>query len=283
MNSLQIFADQLHGIDPALLEGVLVPVLLAHAVEVVDVSFRNERGWVLRVCVESVGEFDADEADAESGGLGAEVIAGGKAVSAARPATEPSEPAAEEGAQVTLSQLTDISRDLSAALDVADFISHRYSLEVSSPGLDRPLRGVRDFRRFLGRLAKLHLARPAADGQRVLRGRLVAVGVTTAAPAATPVPAVGAASGPSAATTMIGSAARGTDAVGRADGVAITVEVDGKDITVPLANVTRAHLVFEMPGQPKKGPNGHRKAKHDRAQREAGLQGAEPPSNQQER
>ncbi len=42
-----------------------------------------------------------------------------------------------------------ISHDLSPALDVADLIPQRYSLEVSSPGLDRPLFGEADFRRFV--------------------------------------------------------------------------------------------------------------------------------------
>jgi len=41
-----------------------------------------------------------------------------------------------------------VSRDLSAALDVADVIHHTYKLEVSSPGIDRPLRREQDFRRL---------------------------------------------------------------------------------------------------------------------------------------
>jgi ribosome maturation factor RimP len=51
-----------------------------------------------------------------------------------------------------------VSRDVSAALDVADCILHAYQLEVSSPGLDRPLRRERDFARFVGRSARLRLA-----------------------------------------------------------------------------------------------------------------------------
>jgi N utilization substance protein A len=58
-----------------------------------------------------------------------------------------------------------VSRDLSPALDVADLISHHYNLEVSSPGLERPLHGEADFRRFAGRKAKVKL-REQAEGVR---------------------------------------------------------------------------------------------------------------------
>lgn len=51
-----------------------------------------------------------------------------------------------------------------------DLLPEAYLLEVSSPGLDRPLFGARDFVRFRGALAKVKLAKPASDGQRVLRG-----------------------------------------------------------------------------------------------------------------
>ena len=46
-----------------------------------------------------------------------------------------------------------------------------YTLEVSSPGLDRPLRGADDYRRFAGRRAKLVMREPV-DGQRFFKGRL---------------------------------------------------------------------------------------------------------------
>ncbi len=64
-----------------------------------------------------------------------------------------------------------ISEDISAILDVEDVIDHRYTLEVSSPGLDRPLRGLADYRRFAGRAAKLVLSEPV-DGQSHFKGRL---------------------------------------------------------------------------------------------------------------
>ncbi|MCU0607715.1 MAG: ribosome maturation factor RimP [Candidatus Edwardsbacteria bacterium] len=63
------------------------------------------------------------------------------------------------------------SERLSAALDEADPIPHAYRLEVSSPGLDRPLRGPDDYRRFRGRLAHLVLSSPV-DGRGDLTGRI---------------------------------------------------------------------------------------------------------------
>src|SRR6185295_1220371 len=47
-----------------------------------------------------------------------------------------------------------VSRELSAVLDVTDVIPHAYHLEVSSPGLDRPLRSLAHFRRYLGQKAR---------------------------------------------------------------------------------------------------------------------------------
>jgi ribosome maturation factor RimP len=64
-----------------------------------------------------------------------------------------------------------VSRDLSAVLDVEDVIPTAYTLEVSSPGLDRPLRGAADYQRFAGRRAKI-VMREAVDGQMFFKGRL---------------------------------------------------------------------------------------------------------------
>jgi ribosome maturation factor RimP len=73
-----------------------------------------------------------------------------------------------------------VSQDLSALLDVeADEIGEvaldgNYTLEVSSPGLDRPLRHEADYRRFVGRLAKLVTSEPL-NGQSSFSGRLAGV------------------------------------------------------------------------------------------------------------
>jgi len=65
-----------------------------------------------------------------------------------------------------------VSRNASALLDVEDPINGAYMLEVSSPGIDRPLTKERDFERYVGFEAKLEL-RDVQDGQRRFRGRLL--------------------------------------------------------------------------------------------------------------
>jgi ribosome maturation factor RimP len=73
-----------------------------------------------------------------------------------------------------------VSQDLSALLDVEDdelgetALAQAYTLEVSSPGLDRPLRHEADYRRFAGRLAKIVTSTPV-DGQSAFAGRLAGV------------------------------------------------------------------------------------------------------------
>jgi ribosome maturation factor RimP len=101
------------------LEGIVRPIVAAHGLSLFDLTLRREQpGWVLRVVVEGC--------DRET------------------PGNAPS-----------VDHCADISRDLSAALDVSDPIPHAYSLEVSTPGVERPLRGIDDFRRFAGRAAKV--------------------------------------------------------------------------------------------------------------------------------
>ena len=83
-------------------------------------------------------------------------------------------PAARAEESVSVEDCAKVSRDLSAALDVEDLIPTAYTLEVSSPGLDRPLRHTDDYRRFAGRQVKLVL-REKVDGQTFLRGQLAGV------------------------------------------------------------------------------------------------------------
>ena len=72
---------------------------------------------------------------------------------------------------VLLDDCERVSRDVSAALDVADMIPHAYQLEVSSPGLDRPLRLESDFARFAGREARIRLTE-GVEGRRNFSGHL---------------------------------------------------------------------------------------------------------------
>ena len=165
------------------IEEIVAPVLRAHGVTLFDlVSRREQSGWVLRVVIEVTGS-------------------------------------AEPGAGVSVDMCADISRDLSSALDVADIVHHAYALEVSSPGIERPLRTLEEYERFKGRMAKVYLQQALADGQRLVKGRLSGVVEDR-----------------------------------------IRVEVgEGEDVEVSFANVKRSHLIFEMPGQPKKNTNKQQK------------------------
>jgi len=69
---------------------------------------------------------------------------------------------------------TEVTHTVSALLDVADPIEHAYLLEVSSPGIDRPLVRREDYERFQGHEAKLELAAPI-EGRRRFRGKLLGV------------------------------------------------------------------------------------------------------------
>lgn len=73
---------------------------------------------------------------------------------------------------VTVDDCADVSRAVSAVLDVEDPIAGAYRLEVSSPGLDRPLMKPADFARFKGFAAKVELGRPL-DGRKRFQGRIV--------------------------------------------------------------------------------------------------------------
>ncbi len=74
---------------------------------------------------------------------------------------------------VTVGDCEKASRDLSMLLDVEDFSpGRRYHLEVSSPGIDRPLKTERDFRRVVGRWVVLQM-KPVWPGKKTLRGKVL--------------------------------------------------------------------------------------------------------------
>lgn len=123
----------------ARLREAIAPLLAAHGVELVEAEWTGDRmGPTLRLTIERPGE----------------------------------DPAPDRPGGVSLDDCAEVSRDVSTLLDVEDLVAGRYNLEVSSPGLDRKLRGEADFARFTGRLARVKLSRPAPDGQRLLRGLL---------------------------------------------------------------------------------------------------------------
>jgi ribosome maturation factor RimP len=102
-------------------------IAAAYGLEVFDVSYDREGGtFVLRVVLDKPG------------------------------------PSATAEDSVSLEHCAKVSEELSAVLDVEDVVPDAYTLEVSSPGLDRPLRTRDDFQRFAGRLAKIVTAEPIA-------------------------------------------------------------------------------------------------------------------------
>src|SRR5579864_5280418 len=116
--------------------GIAARVAASYGLEIFDVQYRREAtGMVLRIRIDRSG------------------------------------PAASAAESVSVDDCANVSRDLSAILDVEDVVPTSYTLEVSSPGLDRPLRGAGDFARFAGRRAKL-VMRQAVDGQAFFKGIL---------------------------------------------------------------------------------------------------------------
>jgi ribosome maturation factor RimP len=79
-----------------------------------------------------------------------------------------------DGAIITVEDCEKVSKHVSAILDVEDPISDAYNLEVSSPGIDRPLTRLKDFARYSGHEVKLE-SRNKIDGQAKFRGKLVCV------------------------------------------------------------------------------------------------------------
>ena len=161
------------------LEAIAEPVCRAHGVELVDVSFGREPGGaVVRVLID-------------------------------RPA--PNGEGVPRSA-VSLADCQSVSRDLSTALDTLEgsdeVMSGPYRLEVSSPGVDRPLVKLADFERFAGQEIKLQTKAPLGD-RRKFNGKLLGV-------------------------------------VRDEKGETIRLEQDGKPMAIELHNIARANLVFRF-------------------------------------
>jgi len=173
-------------------------VAAAHQCELVSLEYRREPvGWVVRVFVERLGH----DVRMPNG--------------------------------VTLEECALISRDLGTALDVADIVAHAYQLEVSSPGLERPIQKASDWARFAGLRAKVVVREPIAThpGHKAFRGEIVS-----------------------------------------SDGERVTfADDDLGQVVVPIAQIGRAHLLYEAPAKPK--PGGKKKP-HPKAHQELSDAGA---------
>jgi len=75
----------------------------------------------------------------------------------------------EDGVQ--MEDCTKVSHQISGVLDVEDPITGEYNLEVSSPGVDRPLFKIEQFERFIGQVAQVNLFKPV-DGRRNIKGMI---------------------------------------------------------------------------------------------------------------
>jgi len=79
-----------------------------------------------------------------------------------------------DGTLVNLDDCASVSREVSALLDVEEPVSGNYTLEVSSPGVERPLFNAAHFRRFIGHRAAVRMHQPV-DGRRRFAGQIVKV------------------------------------------------------------------------------------------------------------
>ena len=83
-----------------------------------------------------------------------------------------------DGAAMTVDDCAAISHAVSEKLDTDETLADRYTLEVSSPGIDRPLMRIKDFERFTGHVAKIELETPiegVAEGKRRFQGDILKV------------------------------------------------------------------------------------------------------------
>ncbi len=78
-----------------------------------------------------------------------------------------------DGSGMTVDDCAAVSRAVSAVLDVEDPIEGAYTLEVSSPGVERPLTREGDFERYAGHKAKVELGVPMEDGRKRFRGTVL--------------------------------------------------------------------------------------------------------------
>jgi ribosome maturation factor RimP len=177
------------GLDESRIVALIDPVLMAHGVVGVELLWKTDgAGWVLTVNVENP--------DAKGPGEG-----------------------------ITLEVCTQLSHALSTALDVDDLIAHPYRLEVGSPGIERHLYLMDDYRRFAGQTVKGRLRNPV-EGVRAFRGRLVGTTTSDSREGSEAAPASDPTATPTSPTERV------------------VFEVEGKVITVPLEEISSCRLVY---------------------------------------
>jgi len=140
---MNIAHKNLKGLDEARLLAILEPILLSHRLDAVELVWKGDQGGrVLELTLEKPGSTRSGEG-------------------------------------ITIDLCSAISRELSAKLDDQSVISGKYRLEVGSPGVERALYLLDDFRRFAGQTVKVKLKEPMQQegfiGQRSARGNLFGV------------------------------------------------------------------------------------------------------------
>ena len=161
-------------IDLDQISAIAQPVIEGQGYELVDLEWKRDLGgWVLRLFID-----------------------------------KPNGPHAP-GQGVSLDACAEVSHELSTVLDVSDVVpgAEHYSLEVSSPGLDRPLRRARDFVRAVGKKVAVKTKHPLGPppGRRNFKGSLVRFETDT-----------------------------------------LTIDVGDKNCEVPLAEIDKANVIFEL-------------------------------------
>lgn len=116
----------------------------------------------------------------------------------------------EPGTGVTIDECARVSRRLEEYLDEKPDLAERYVLEVSSPGVERPLTRRRDYERYTGKEVALRLSRARADGAKRVEGELLGLG--------------GSEGQETVRLRLVGKAA--------------------EEVEIPREDITRAHLVF---------------------------------------
>jgi ribosome maturation factor RimP len=149
----------------------------SHGLELFDLQFRRESiGWVLRVVIDRRPGEESESAPAAAAGVGPRDKEETSAAARANGGGAPF--AGKEEDAVSIQDCQRVSQDLGTLLDVDEELGaelgEKYTLEVSSPGMDRPLRDERDYRRFEGRLAKIVTIEPI-ERQTSFAGRLAGI------------------------------------------------------------------------------------------------------------
>ncbi|MBI5186134.1 MAG: ribosome maturation factor RimP [Nitrospinae bacterium] len=107
---------------------------------------------------------------------------------------------------ITIEDCSLISREAGPILDVEDLIPHHYTLEVSSPGLDRPLKKLSDYQRFQGKLARINTFAPLGGRKKYL-GRILGV---------------------------------------EGESVLLHIEAEDQKVAIPLRDIAKGNLEFEF-------------------------------------